>query len=416
MEFFTYQSGEICAEQVPLSTIADQYGTPTFVYSKAAIEGAYRSFTDAFEGQSHKVCYAVKANSNLAVLAFLKSLGASFDIVSAGELARLQHIGVTGERIVFSGVGKQMAELQMALDANISCFNVESEQELYNLEALANRLGKKAPISLRVNPDVDAQSHPYISTGLKENKFGVSIPVAKSLYQYAERSADLEVVGVDCHIGSQLLSIAPFLDAIERVLDLVNELSKTGIEIRHFDLGGGMGVKYEPNEQALDLEAYASAVKQATSGFSQELWFEPGRSIVANAGLLLTKVINLKHNEGKDFCVVDAAMNDLIRPALYQAWQNVRPVKPGSAVEKVYDVVGPVCETGDFLAKDRSLSIESGDLVSIDSSGAYGFVMSSNYNSRNRAAEVMVDGDQHYLIRERETFEHQFSLERTLPF
>ena len=416
MEFFPYQNGVIHAEQVPLSRIAEQVGTPTFVYSRAAIEKAYRDFTTAFEGQNHKVCYAVKANSNLSVLALLESMGASFDIVSGGELARLQHLGISGDRVVFSGVGKQAAELKMALDANISCFNVESEQELYHLESIARQAGKQAPISLRVNPDVDAQSHPYISTGLKENKFGVSIPVAKDLYQYAAKSGSLQVVGVDCHIGSQLLSIAPFLDAIERVLDLVNELSQMGIELHHFDLGGGMGVKYQPDEKALDLDAYASAVKQATSGYSQELWFEPGRSIVSNAGILLTQVINLKHNECKDFCVVDAGMNDLIRPALYQAWQDVRPVAQRSDIETVYDVVGPVCETGDFLAKGRSIAVQAGDLLSVDSTGAYGFVMSSNYNSRNRAAEVMVDGNQFHIVRERETFEYQLSLEHTLPF
>lgn len=414
MSAFNYQNGELHAEDVPLSAIAAQYGTPTFVYSRAAITKAYTDFTQAFAGREHRVCYAVKANSNLSVLALLKSLGASFDIVSAGELARLQHIGVSGERVVFSGVGKQAYELKMALEAEISCFNVESEQELYDLEKVATQLGRSAPISLRVNPDVDAQSHPYISTGLKENKFGVSIEAAIKLYEYAANSSALKVVGIDCHIGSQLLTIAPFLDAIERVLELVNELGSKGIELDHFDLGGGMGVKYQPDEEALDMNAYASAVLQATSGHKQPLWFEPGRSIVANAGILLTQVINLKNNEGKDFCVVDGAMNDLIRPALYQAWQDVRTIKKTSSANTGYDVVGPVCETGDFLAKDRKLEVKPGDLLSIESSGAYGFVMSSNYNSRNRAAEVMVDGDKHHIIRDREDFQHQISLEHVI--
>lgn len=417
MQAFEYQNGELFAEGVPLQQIAAEFGTPTFVYSRAAITEAYQSFTGAFGDHPHRVCYAVKANSNLAILSLLKSLGASFDIVSGGELARLQAVGVAGDRIVFSGVGKQASELQAALDANISCFNVESEQELYDLERLAEKSQKAAPVSLRVNPDVDAKSHPYISTGLKENKFGVSIKDARRLYEYAAQSNYLNVVGIDCHIGSQLLTIAPFLDALERVLELVNELERGGIELKHMDLGGGMGVKYEPEDEPLDIEAYASAVLQAASSFKQELWFEPGRSIVANAGVLLTRVINLKHNEGKDFCIIDAAMNDLIRPALYQAWQGVRPVLQASTNDKRnYDVVGPVCETGDFLAKQRDLAVAPGDLLVVDSSGAYGFAMSSNYNSRNRAAEVLVDGDQLHLIRRREDYQHQFSLEQAVSF
>lgn len=417
MSVFDYKNGELFAENVPLSAIAETYGTPTFVYSKAAIEAAYTRFSNAFAARSHKVCYAVKANSNLSVLSLLKSLGASFDIVSGGELARLQAIGVSGDRIVFSGVGKQTVELKAALEAGISCFNVESEQELYDLEKVAGQLGKTAPVSLRVNPDVDAQSHPYISTGLKENKFGVNIEDAKRLYEYAAKSPGLDTVGIDCHIGSQLLNIAPFLDAVERVRELVTELAAAGIELKHMDLGGGMGVKYQPDEEGLDIEAYASALLQATSGLDHELWFEPGRFIVANAGVLLTTVINLKHNEGKDFCVVDAAMNDLIRPALYQAWQEITPVKQqGTNQSRVYDVVGPVCETGDFLGKDRELNVAPSELLVVRSSGAYSFAMSSNYNSRNRAAEVMVDGDQHHEIRARESYEHQFSLENIISF
>tara|TARA_R110002110_G_scaffold128503_1_gene308222 strand:+ start:43 stop:1302 length:1260 start_codon:yes stop_codon:yes gene_type:complete len=413
---FDYQAGQLCAEDVPLAQIAATFSTPTFVYSRAAITGSYLAFTQAFGNKAHRVCYAVKANSNLGVLSVLNALGASFDIVSEGELARLQSLGIDGDRIVFSGVGKQTSELDAALAADIACFNVESEQELHDLSQRAAAHNTVARISLRVNPDVDAQTHPYISTGLKENKFGVSIEDARRLYLEANEDPNLQIVGIDCHIGSQLLTMAPFLDALERVLDLVDELSREGIEFHHIDLGGGMGVQYTPDETALDIETYASAVLQHMGNRPQELWFEPGRSIVANAGILLTRVINLKQNEAKRFCIIDAAMNDLIRPALYQSWQGVRTITESSAESgERYDVVGPVCETGDFLAKDRQLDVRQGDLLCIDSSGAYGFVMSSNYNSRNRAAEVLVDGTEMHLVRERETFEYQFALERPLP-
>lgn len=415
MSHFTYLKGELYAESVALAEIAERHSTPTFIYSRAAITEAYQAFTNAFSQKAHRVCYAVKANSNLGVLSVLDKLGAHFDIVSGGELARLQKLGIQGDRIVFSGVGKQQSELDAALKLGISCFNVESQQELSSLASRAKALGKIAPMSIRVNPDVDAKTHPYISTGLKENKFGVSLDAAKVMYQDAADSPYLQVVGIDCHIGSQLLTLSPFLDALERVLQLVDDLTATGIEFHHIDLGGGMGVQYHPDETALDIEAYAGAVIQHMGKRPQELWFEPGRSIVANAGVLLARVINLKDNEGKHFCVVDAAMNDLIRPALYQAWQGVRPVKAeGTGKPESYDVVGPVCETGDFLAKDRMLDVAAGDLLCIDSAGAYGFVMSSNYNSRNRAAEVLVDGHEQHLVRERETFEYQLSLEHPI--
>ena len=415
MSQFNYLNGELYAESVALAEIAERHSTPTFIYSRAAITEAYQAFTNAFSQKAHRVCYAVKANSNLGVLSVLDKLGAHFDIVSGGELARLQKLGIKGDRIVFSGVGKQQSELDAALKLGISCFNVESQQELSSLASRAKALGKIAPVSIRVNPDVDAKTHPYISTGLKENKFGVSLDAAKVMYRDAADSPYLQVIGIDCHIGSQLLSLSPFLDALERVLQLVDDLTATGIEFHHIDLGGGMGVQYHPDETALDIEAYAGAVIQHMGKRPQELWFEPGRSIVANAGVLLTRVINLKDNEGKHFCVIDAAMNDLIRPALYQAWQGVRPVKTeGTGKTESYDVVGPVCETGDFLAKDRMLDVAPGDLLCVDSAGAYGFVMSSNYNSRNRAAEVLVDGHEQHLVRERETFEYQLSLEHPI--
>lgn len=417
MSHFHYQNGELYVEGLPLAVIAAEHGTPSYVYSRAAITEAYQSFAAAFGDRAHRVCYAVKANSNLGVLSVLEKLGASFDIVSAGELARLQVLGVSGERIVFSGVGKQQSEIDAAINADISCFNVESLQELQTLAARAKALGKIARMSIRVNPDVDAQTHPYISTGLKENKFGVSIGVSRSMYREAADSEHLAVVGIDCHIGSQLLSLSPFMDALERVLQLVDDLAADGINLEHIDLGGGMGVQYHPDDTALDIETYASALLQHMGNRPQELWFEPGRSIVANAGVLLTRVINLKENEGKHFCVVDAAMNDLIRPALYQSWQGVRTIRnPEAEPSQSYDIVGPICESGDFLAKDRALSIAPGDLLCIDSAGAYGFGMSSNYNSRNRAAEILVDGDRLHLVRERETYEHQFCLEHPLSF
>lgn len=414
MNYFENREGDLHAEDVSLSDIANEYGTPTFVYSKAAIVDAYTKFSSAFSRHDHRVCYAVKANSNLAVLGLLASLQASFDIVSGGELQRVLRAGGQADRIVFSGVGKQEWELREALTAGIGCFNVESEFELEQLQIIAQQMDTTAPISIRVNPDVDAGTHPYISTGLKENKFGVSTSKALALYERAHTMPHIEIVGIDCHIGSQITELAPFLEAMTKVIELVDRLETDGITLKHIDLGGGIGVRYK-DEEAIDLDAFAGSVLQLLGHRKQTLLFEPGRYIVANAGVLLSTVIGTKNNEGKDFAVIDAAMNDLIRPALYQSWQRVELLKPSIGERRHYDLVGPVCETGDFLAKDRDLSLAQGDQVAIHSSGAYGFVMSSNYNSRNRAAEVMVDGADFHVVRARETIEDQLRLESLLP-
>ncbi len=413
MEYFSRQNGELFAENVPLSRIAEQFGTPTFIYSRQAISDAYHRFDAAFESHPHQVCYAVKANSNLGVLSLLASLGASFDIVSGGELERVLRAGGDPSKVVFSGVGKTAAEIKQALSVGIACFNVESRQEMNDIIAAADQLGRVAPISIRVNPDVDAKTHPYISTGLKENKFGVSIEVAREMYRAASASTHLDVVGIDCHIGSQILELGPFVDALERILALVSDLEAEGIHLQHIDLGGGIGVTYK-DEQPLAIETYAGAILQHMGKHKHTLMFEPGRFIVANAGVLLSRVINLKPTDEKHFCIIDAAMNDLIRPALYQAWQEVQVVteKPGISTEN-YDVVGPVCETGDFLARDRQLAVEHDDLIAVFSAGAYGFVMSSNYNSRNRAAEVIVDDTTATCVRQRETIDDQLRLEHT---
>ncbi|NHC10907.1 diaminopimelate decarboxylase [Stutzerimonas degradans] len=414
MEAFSYRDGQLFAEGVALSALAQRFGTPTYVYSRAHIEAQYRAYADALDGMPHLVCFAVKANSNLGVLNVLARLGAGFDIVSRGELERVLAAGGQPDRIVFSGVGKTRDDMRRALEVGVHCFNVESTDELERLQQVAAELGVKAPVSLRVNPDVDAGTHPYISTGLKENKFGIAIADADAVYARAAELANLEVVGVDCHIGSQLTSLPPFLDALDRLLGLIDRLAARGIHIRHLDLGGGLGVRYRDEQPPLAGD-YIQAVRQRIEGRGLALVFEPGRSIVANAGVLLTRVEYLKHTAHKDFAIVDAAMNDLIRPALYQAWMNVVAVQPREGEGRRYDIVGPICETGDFLAKDRTLELAEGDLLAICSAGAYGFVMSSNYNTRGRAAEVLVDGDEAFEVRRRESVQELYAGESLLP-
>ena len=414
MQPFDYRDGQLFAEGVSLPALAERFGTPTYVYSRAHIEAQYRAYADALAGMEHLVCFAVKANSNLGVLNVLARLGAGFDIVSRGELERVLAAGGTPAKIVFSGVGKSRDDMRRALEVGVHCFNVESDVELERLQEVAAELGVKAPVSLRVNPDVDAQTHPYISTGLKENKFGISIDIAEAVYARAAELPNLEVVGVDCHIGSQLTQLEPFLDALERLLALVDRLAARGIAIKHLDLGGGLGVRYRDEQPPLAGD-YIAAVRERLAGRELALVFEPGRSIVANAGVLLTRVEYLKHTEHKDFAVIDAAMNDLIRPALYQAWMDIVPVQPRAGEARPYDLVGPICETGDFLGKDRELVLAEGDLLAVCSAGAYGFVMSSNYNTRGRAAEVLVDGEQAHLVRRRETVEELYAGESLLP-
>ncbi len=414
MEAFSYRDGQLFAEGVALPALAQRFGTPTYVYSRAHIEAQYRAYADALSGMPHLVCFAVKANSNLGVLNVLARLGAGFDIVSRGELERVLAAGGKPERIVFSGVGKTRDDMRRALEVGVHCFNVESTDELERLQLVAAELGVIAPVSLRVNPDVDAGTHPYISTGLKENKFGIAIADAEAVYARADEQSNLEVVGVDCHIGSQLTTLPPFLDALDRLLALIDRLAMRGIRIRHLDLGGGLGVRYRDEQPPLAGD-YIKAVRQRIEGRDLALVFEPGRSIVANAGLLLTRVEYLKHTEHKDFAIVDAAMNDLIRPALYQAWMDVVPVQPRNGEVRHYDIVGPICETGDFLAKERPLALAEGDLLAVRSAGAYGFVMSSNYNTRGRAAEVLVDGDQAFEVRRRESVQELYAGESLLP-
>ncbi|KKA06200.1 diaminopimelate decarboxylase [Pseudomonas ogarae] len=414
MDAFNYRGGELFAEGVALSAIAERFGTPTYVYSRAHIEAQYRTFADALEGMPHLVCFAVKANSNLGVLNVLARLGAGFDIVSGGELERVLAAGGSADKIVFSGVGKTREDMRRALEVGVHCFNIESTDELERLQIVAAELGVRAPISLRVNPDVDAGTHPYISTGLKENKFGIAIADAEDVYVRAAQLPNLEVLGVDCHIGSQLTTLEPFIDALDRLLALVDRLGDCGIYLRHIDLGGGVGVRYRDEEPPLVAD-YIKAVRERLDGRDLALMFEPGRYIVANAGVLLTQVEYLKHTEHKDFAIVDAAMNDLIRPALYQAWMDVTAVRPRDTAARNYDIVGPICETGDFLAKGRELALEEGDLLAVHSAGAYGFVMSSNYNTRGRCAEVLVDGDQAFEVRRRETVAELFAGESLLP-
>ncbi|MGO1692491.1 MAG: diaminopimelate decarboxylase [Marinobacter sp.] len=415
MDHFNYRNGEMYAEDVPVSSIAERFGTPAYVYSRATLERHYRAYDDALKDRAHLVCYAVKANSNLAVLNVLARLGAGFDIVSAGELERVLRAGGDAGKIVFSGVGKQEWEMRRALEAGVRCFNVESDTELDRLNAVAGEMGVKAPVSLRVNPDVDAGTHPYISTGLKENKFGIDIAEALAVYTRAAALPNLVINGVDCHIGSQLITVSPFLDALDRVLELIDALAENGIRIRHLDMGGGLGVTYD-DEQPPQPSEYVRALDERIGDRELELILEPGRSIAANAGILITRVEFLKCTEHRNFAIIDAAMNDLIRPALYSAWQAIVPVQPhGDAEEKVWDLVGPVCETGDFLGKDRPLQLKAGDLLAVRSAGAYGFVMSSNYNTRNRPPELMVDGEHVHIVRRRETIEDQLAPENCLP-
>lgn len=419
MDHFEYRDGLMYAEELPLDRVAEQFGTPCYVYSRATLSRHLRAYTEALGDHPHLICYAVKANSNLAVLDVLARLGAGFDIVSVGELERVLAAGGDPAKVVFSGVAKQEAELARALDAGIKCFNVESGAELERLDEVAERLGKVAPVSLRVNPDVDAGTHPYISTGLKDNKFGIAVSEAREVYRRASRMDNLRVVGIDCHIGSQLTELSPFLDALERLLVLLDTLREDGIEVEHLDLGGGLGVTYR-DETPPHPSEYAGALLERLSRWPGSerltLLLEPGRSIAANAGVLLTRVEFLKPGATKNFAIVDAGMNDLIRPALYQAWQAILPVDTRSPRETgVYDVVGPVCETGDFLGKERELAVAAGDLLAVRSAGAYGFVMASNYNSRPRPAEVMVDGDRAHLVRRRERLDELWAGESLLP-
>ena len=411
MDAFEYRAGRLWAEGQPLEALAARYGTPLYVYSRAAIEARYHSFSGAFEGRAHLICYAVKANSNLGVLSLLARLGAGFDIVSLGELERVLLAGGDPRKIVFSGVGKREDELARALDVGIGCFNVEVPQELDVLDRLAAARGTRARVSLRVNPDVDAKTHPYISTGLKDNKFGIPMDQAFAEYQRAQSLGHLDLVGLDCHIGSQLTELAPFMDALDLLLAMVDRLAGIGIELEHLDVGGGLGIRYQ-EEAPPEPRAYAEALLSRLGDRALTLVLEPGRAIVGSAGILLTRVLGLKNNGERRFAIVDAAMNDLIRPALYQAYQDIIPVEIRADRDTAtYDVVGPVCETGDFLGKNRSLAIAPGDLLAVLSAGAYGFAMSSNYNSRPRAAEILVDGDRAIEVRRRERIEDLIALE-----
>jgi diaminopimelate decarboxylase len=416
MDYFNYKNGQLYAEAVPVAQIAEQYGTPCYIYSRATLERHWHAFNDAFGSQAHLVCYSVKANSNLAVLNLFARLGSGFDIVSGGELERVLKAGGDASKVVFSGLGKTVAEIKRALEVGIRCFNVESEAELERIQSVAQQVGKVANISLRVNPDVDAQTHPYISTGLKENKFGIDISRAEAIYSKAAQLSHLNVTGIDCHIGSQLLTLSPFKDALQRVLALAERLQTHGIQIKHLDIGGGLGVRYRDDQQAPLPAEYMAELFNDTRLKQYEIFVEPGRAIAANAGILVTKVEFLKPSDYKNFAIVDAAMNDLIRPALYSAWQEIIPVTPRTTGEALtYDVVGPVCETGDFLGKERDLNIQAGDLLAVRSAGAYGFVMASNYNTRPRVAELMVDGEQVYVVRQRETLDDLIKGESVLP-
>ena len=415
MDYFHYQSDELFAEGVALSDVAKEFGTPSYVYSRATIERHWLAFDEAFSSLPHCVCYAVKANSNLAILNVLARLGSGFDIVSGGELTRVLAAGGRADKIVFSGVGKTVTEINFALQEGIRCFNVESISELLRINKVASELNCKAPVSIRVNPDVDAETHPYISTGLKENKFGIAIDEAEEAYLQAKEMTHIDIIGVDCHIGSQLTSVEPFVDALQRVLTLIDRLTELGIHLSHLDIGGGLGITYKEEVPPTPSE-YAKALTGLLIDRKLEVLMEPGRAIVGNAGVLLTRVEYLKATEDRQFAIVDAGMNDLLRPALYQSWQAIQSVKINQNIaEQKYDIVGPVCETGDFLGKDRVLALQENDLLAVKSAGAYGFTMSSNYNSRPRAAEIMIDGENMHCIRERETQASLFVGEKVLP-
>lgn len=414
MSYFGYKNRELHAEAVPLARIAQRYGTPCYVYSRAALTDAYRAFDAALKDREHLVCYAVKANSNLAILNLFARLGSGFDIVSGGELDRVLAAGGDPRQVLFSGVGKSESEMRRALSAGILCFNVESEGELLRLNRIAGELGKTAPVSLRVNPDVDAGTHPYIATGLKQNKFGIPYRDALALYRHAASLPRLKIEGIDCHIGSQLTDVAPFAAALEKILGLADCLEQEGITLSHIDVGGGLGIRYR-DETPPAVGDYARALMSRLGARSHRLLLEPGRALTGNAGLLLTRVEYLKHGEEKNFAVVDAAMNDLMRPSLYDAWHDVLPAAVSDNASQSYEIVGPVCESGDFLAHERPLALREGDLLAVMSAGAYGMSMSSNYNTRPRAAEVMVDGGALHLIRERETVAELMAREILLP-
>lgn len=415
MDYFNYRDNRLFVEDVAVEDIVKAHGSPCYIYSRATFERHWNAFDEALSAHEHLVCFAVKANSNLGVLSVLAKMGSGFDIVSGGELERVLAAGGDVSKVVFSGVGKTAAEMRRALEVGIRCFNVESEAELVLLNDVAGEIGVKAPVSIRVNPNVDANTHPYISTGLKENKFGIDISIAPEIYERASKMANLSIEGVDCHIGSQLTETRPFMDALDLVLNLIDLLEEMNINIHHLDLGGGLGIQYSDENPPLPAE-YAKALSDKLQGRDLEILIEPGRAIAGNAGILVTQVKFLKNNDEKHFAIVDAAMNDLMRPALYSAWQEIVPVSPKKVGQSQrYDIVGPICETGDFLGKDRELIIEAGDLLAIRSSGAYGFTMSSNYNSRPRVAEIMVDGDKVHVVRNRETIESLYANEHVLP-
>jgi len=411
--YFSYKNKELHAEAVGLADIATEFGTPCYVYSKAALISAFNGLSEAFKKREYMICYAVKANSNLAVLNLFARMGSGFDIVSGGELRRVMAAQGDPRKVVFSGVGKSAEEIRAALEANILCFNVESESELIRLNEVAGKIGKKAPFSLRINPDVDPRTHPYIATGLKENKFGVDYADALALYRKAESLTHLQASGIDCHIGSQITEVAPFIDALDRILALLDKLEKAGISIKHIDIGGGLGIRYH-DETPPNFAEYAAALLAKLGKRQQKILIEPGRALVGHAGVLLTRVEYLKHNRGKYFAIVDAAMNDLQRPALYNAYHDILPVAQSSRIRRTYEIAGPVCESADFIGRGRKLGLAEGDLLAVMSAGAYGMSMSSNYNSRPRAAEVMVDDDKTFLIRRRETADQLFSAEMLL--